>query len=131
MEQRERTTWAGAEIDMLMLARRRYERNDVFLDFLVHLDLAHLPLHADEVLGFEDLAERVNRMGALLAAEDLHLVGWRWIAQADVEHEAVKLRLWQGEGTLVLDGVLRGHDEERVGQAMRDAVDGDLLLFHC
>ena len=63
----------------------------------------------DQFLGVEDLLERVDRVDALLAVQDLHLVGGRGIAQADVEHEAVELRLRQREGALVLDGVLRRH----------------------
>ncbi len=44
--------------------------------------------------------------------------------------EAVELALGQGVGALVLDGVLRGDDQERRRQVMGLAVDGDLALGH-
>ena len=40
------------------------------------------------------------------------------IIDEDVEHEAVQLGLGQRIGALVLDGVLRGQHEERLGQPM-------------
>ena len=38
------------------------------------------------------------------------------IIDEDVEHEAVQLGLGQRIGALLLDGVLRGQHEERLGQ---------------
>ena len=46
------------------------------------------------------------------------------------KHEAVELRLGQRIGAFLLDRVLRGHDEERIGQRARLAGDGDLVLLH-
>ena len=48
----------------------------------------------------------------------------------DVEHEAVELRFRQRIGALLLDRVLRGQHEERLGQRMPRAADGHLLLLH-
>ena len=47
-----------------------------------------------------------------------------------MHEEAVALGLGQRVGALVLDRVLGGEHEERVGQRVRDAVDGDLALLH-
>ena len=46
------------------------------------------------------------------------------------EQEAVELRLGQRERALELDRVLRREHEERLGQRVRLAVDGDLPLLH-
>jgi hypothetical protein len=52
------------------------------------------------------------------------------VVHADVEHEAVELGLGQRVGALLLDRVLRRQHEERVGQRVVFAADGDLALLH-
>ena len=52
------------------------------------------------------------------------------IAEPDPEHEPVELGLRQSERALVLDGVLGGDDQERVGHRVGDAVDRRLPLLH-
>ena len=52
------------------------------------------------------------------------------VADRQLEQEPVELRLGQRVGALVLDRVLRGDDDERVGQRVRLALDGDLALLH-
>ena len=51
-------------------------------------------------------------------------------AHRDRDHEAVALAGHQRERAEVAGRVLGGDDEERLGQAVRRAVDGDLLLGH-
>ena len=53
---------------------------------------------------------------------DLELLVETRIADEDLEHEAVLLGLGQRIGAFLLDGVLRGQDEERIGQL--DAAPG-------
>ena len=48
----------------------------------------------------------------------------------ELEQEPVQLRLRQRVGALVLDRVLGGGDQERVGQRPRLALDRDLPLLH-
>ena len=52
------------------------------------------------------------------------------VADEDLEHEAVDLRLGQRIGALGLDRVLRRHDEERVRHGMRLVPDRHLALLH-
>ena len=52
------------------------------------------------------------------------------IADLDHQHEAVELRFGQRVGALLLDRVLRRHDEERLGQPVGLLADGDLPLLH-
>ena len=52
------------------------------------------------------------------------------IVDEDVEHEAVELGLGQRIGAFLLDRVLRGQHEERLGQRCRVPPDGDLVLLH-
>ena len=52
------------------------------------------------------------------------------IGDEDLEQEPVELGLGQGIGPLLLDRVLRGQHEERVGQGMAAAAGGDLPLLH-
>ena len=69
-------------------------------------------------------------MGPLLLVEDHDLLDRLGIAQPQAEHEAVELRLRQGERALVLDRVLGGDDQERVGHRIGRAVDRGLALLH-
>ena len=69
----------------------------------------------------------VRRGRHLDDAELLLLLG---VIDEDVEHEAVLLRLGQRIGAFLLDGVLRRQHEERVGQLVPGAADGDLPLLH-
>ena len=52
------------------------------------------------------------------------------VAELDAHQEAVELRLGQREGADLLRRVLRGDDEERLGQLARLALGGDLVLLH-
>ena len=52
------------------------------------------------------------------------------VADLDHEHEAVDLRLGERVGPLLLDGVLRRHDDERLGERVGLVADGDLPLLH-
>jgi len=53
-----------------------------------------------------------------------------WIIDDEFEEEAVGLRLGERVGALLLDRVLRGHDEERAREGVGVAADGDLALLH-
>ena len=54
----------------------------------------------------------------------------RRVADAQLQQEAVDLRLGQRVGALLLDRVLRGQHQERVRQRERLAADGHLALLH-
>jgi hypothetical protein len=69
-------------------------------------------------------------MDPLLLVEDDDLLGGRRVPQAQAQHESVELRLRQRERPLVLDRVLGGDHEERVGHLVADPVDGRLALLH-
>ena len=62
--------------------------------------------------------------------EHRQLGGAVGIADEQLHQEAVELGLGQRIGPLVLDRVLGGQDEERVGQADRLVADGDLAFLH-
>ena len=52
------------------------------------------------------------------------------VAELELEEEAVELGLGQRVRALVLDRVLRGEDEERLGQLPRRPLDRHLPLLH-
>ena len=69
----------------------------------------------------------VGRDGPL---DDHELLGRAGVADEDLHHEPVDLRLGQRIGALGLDRVLGGHDQERPGHAVGLPADGHLLLLH-
>ena len=66
----------------------------------------------------------------VVAGQHLLLLLEARVADQQLEQEAVELRLGQRIGALVLDRVLRGDDDERLGQRMRRALDRHLPLLH-
>ena len=51
-----------------------------------------------------------------IAVENGPFLGAVRVTDDDLEHEAVDLRFGQRIGAFLLERVLRGHDEERIGQ---------------
>ncbi len=64
------------------------------------------------------------------ASDDFELLDAAWIRYVDLHQEAVALRLRKRVHAFGLDRVLRGQHQERRGQSMGDAAEGDLLLGH-
>ena len=64
------------------------------------------------------------------AAGDFDLFLERRIADEDLEHEAILLRFGKRIGPFLLDRILRGQHEERIGKFVPDAAHGDLPLLH-
>jgi len=62
--------------------------------------------------------------------EDFALGFVRRVAHADPHQEAIELRFRERIGAVMLDRILRGNHEKRIGQRERFAVDGDLRFIH-
>ena len=62
--------------------------------------------------------------------EHLRLLDRARVAERDPDHEPVELRLGQRIGALVLGRVLGREDDERAGELVLVAVDGDVALLH-
>ena len=86
-------------------------------------------LQVEDRLAREDLAD-LGLLAARGAGQDALLFLGRRIVDLDVEHEAVQLRLGQRIGAFLLDRVLRGDGEERVGQRIGLLADGHFALLH-
>ena len=129
--QRDRAARRRAEVDVGMGARAVDQADDVVRERRVDVDLADRVLHAVQLFDrADDLLELLERVRPLLLVEDHDLLDRLGVAEPDPEHEPVELGLRQGERALVLDGVLGGDDEERVGHRVGRAVDRRLALLH-
>ena len=78
-------------------------------------------LHRGQVARVEAAGVPVQDRDLLIARRQRHI---------ELEQEPVELRLGQLVGALVLDRVLGGGDDERVGQRTRFALDADLAFLH-
>ena len=90
---------------------------------------------ADDLLQVQDVVARKDLGHGRLVdrgrqADDVQLLVLVGIVDQDVEHETVELGLGQRIGPFLLDRVLRGQHEERVGQPVPLAADGHLPLLH-
>ena len=119
------------EIGRIRIARPRGpdEFRDVGHDVARHRDRQDRFLKGPDVLDAEDgrglLGQRACR-----GHQDPLLLGPRRIRHVDAEEEPVQLGLGQRVRTFLFDGVLRGDDEERVGQRIGLLADGDLAFLH-
>ena len=140
LEERERGAGRGAEIEQALrgaalglggeVARTADERENVGLHRRRHMD--GVDLHA-ELEEFRAAGDGLDlRLLGDLAPHFHHgglLEGGR-VVDEELEEEAVGLRLGQRVGALLLDRVLRRHDEEGPRELVRVAADGDLPLLH-
>ena len=81
-----------------------------------------------EIAGIEDLLG-FGRADAH-PVDDFALFFRRRVVHVDLEQEAVALSLGKRVDALVLDRVLGGHDQERLGQRVIATTDRDLALGH-
>ena len=121
------------ELPIATMSRSRvdaHEVDDPACDCLVHERLRDGAAEEHHVVEVDRRLEPAERMAAELLLDDLCLLIGVGIAERRLHEEAVELRLGKRERSLVLDRVLRRHDEERVLEAAGLAVDGYLLLGH-
>ena len=110
---------------------RRHDVDGVALHALGHVDGREEALPGEELVGAEHGREPAD--GDVLADVDVehpHLGVGRREAHRDADGEAIELRGGEREGAVVLEGVHRGEDQERLRQHVRRAVDRDLPLGH-
>ena len=102
----------------------------VNVNVLGHGYPAHDFLEGEDLLagqcGFES---RLVAAGGLF--EDAKFLGSRRVVDHDVEHEAVQLRFGERVRSFLLDGILRGEDEERSRQPIGARADRHVPLLHC
>ena len=128
--ERERAAHGAADRDDLDLTRRTDEVDDPARDRLVQEHVADRCAQRCDLLQADDGREPAERMAAELLVHDLSLVLRVGVAERGLHEEAIELRLRERECPLVLDRVLRRHDEEGIAERARLAVHGHLLLGH-
>src|ERR1700687_468459 len=121
---------ADPEGELLGFARARDDFQRVIVQAGIHFDLRDAVLHGEHVAYVGDWFERANRIVANAHAQDFALRFVRGVAHADAHEEAIELRFRERVSTVVLDGILRGDDEKRLGQRERFAVHGHLRFVH-
>ena len=62
--------------------------------------------------------------------EDLALLGFLRITDIQLQHEAIELRFGQLIGAFLFERVLRGQNEERIGERIGLLADRDLPFLH-
>ena len=113
----------------LVRARGADEVEHEIDDVIRHGHFARELLRGLEVLGGDDGVD-VLRIGASGARDDVALVIAGRVIDFDEEKEAVFLRLGQGIGAFLLNGVLRGEHEEGFRQFEGLLTDGDVFFLH-
>ena len=136
----QRRTRRGPHLDLLLerfkslglvrLARREDDVQDIVAHLLVAIDLLQRLAQLDDGLGRGDGLDlgRLRLLGEAL--HDATLVAAAGRLHEALEHEAVHLRLGERIGPLLLDRVLGGQHEERIGQRVGRLADRHLALLH-
>ena len=110
--------------------RRAHQVDDVLLHLLVEVDAVHQRAQPCEVGRLQDPFDRLRRLGTRHAPYDGQLLVTVGVADHDLQHEPVDLRLRQRVGAFLLDRILRGQHHERVVQRMGGVADRHLPLLH-
>ena len=108
---------------------RQDQADSVILHMRGHWHLAHEAHQVRQGLALEDFIH-VDADAGGGAGEDLGQFTGGRVADQDLEEEAVELGLGQGIGSLLIDGVLGRHDEERFDEFAQLAAGGDLVFLH-
>ena len=119
-----------AEHDARMVARRVGNVEHVVANGVRAVHAAHRGDRRRELGRDGHRRERVERVDSALAVEDLALGDAAGQPERAHEREPVELALGQRERAGAAERILRRDDEERVGELVRGAVDGDLALLH-
>ncbi len=98
-------------------------------DFLADGDLADKRMECEHVGAGKNRIESRRPAGGC-ALDDFHLLGLGEVIDDDVEEETVELGFRKRVRALHFDGVLRGEDEEWLGQGVAGAARGDLVFLH-
>ena len=93
-------------------------------------DLRHGRAHGLGLFDGADLMQRTQRLRAVRRGQHRAFRLRRGVSEVRAGHEPVKLRLGQRIGAFQLDGILRGHHEEGIGQRPGAAVGTDLAFAH-
>src|SRR5713101_474949 len=126
----ERAARADAESKLLAFARAVDDLESVIVEARVDLDVRDGVLHGENIGDVRDRIERIERIIANALAENFLFGFVRGIAHLDAHQKAVELRLRQGIGAVMLDGILRGDHEKRLRKRESLAVHGDLRFVH-
>jgi hypothetical protein len=94
------------------------------------MDLQHALLQLTQALGGGNRLQRFDQVAPIDAAQQLALGGSRRIAKVHAHQESIQLRLRQRKCADLILWILRGDDEEWLGQRHRLAVERDLVFFH-
>ena len=110
-------------------SRLAHQRQRVLNHVIGHRHAAHQSLQIQDLVAAHDRLDLFVDEGGR-SSGDLELLVEARVANEDLEHEAVLLRLGQRIGAFLLDGVLRRQDEERIGQPVTNPADRDLAFLH-
>ena len=109
--------------------RREHEAHGVVLHMRGDRNLPDELLKLHQRRAIEHLAHvRLHAFGG--ARDDFGQLGGGGVADEQLEEETVELRFGQRIGAFLVDGILRGEHEERLGQFANLATRRDALFLH-
>ena len=109
--------------------RRQREPDRVVLNVRRDDDFADQLLQANERFAVDHFLGLRPLVASGAIENDRQLLA-RGIADDQLEHEAVELRLGKRVGPFLFDGILGRHDEERLLEPVDHAADGDGVFLH-
>jgi len=96
----------------------------------VDFDTRDCVLHGEHIGDSGDGFDRGNGIVTGAAAQDFALGFVGRVAHLDAHQEAVELRFGERVSAVMLDGILRGDDQEGLRERKRTSVNGDLRFVH-
>src|SRR6266550_4620812 len=104
--------------------------NNVIFHAVVDVDVVNDVPRGDDLLRINDRIHSQIRCRSRHQIEDASLLALLWVADVQLEHETIKLRLRQLVGAFLFDWILSGQNQERIGERISLFADGDLPFLH-
>jgi hypothetical protein len=128
--QHERAARADAERELIGMASAVDDFEGVVDEAGIDFNVGDGFLHGQDVGDVGDRFERADWIVRGAAAQDGAFGFVRWIAHFHAHKETVELGFGERVCAVMLDGILRGDDEEGLRELQGAAVDGDLGFVH-
>ena len=121
---------ADAENEMIGFAGAIDDFESVIVEARIDFNVRNGFLHREDFGDVCNGLQSGDRVVGDAAAENFALGFVRGVTHFDAHEETVKLGFRKRIGAVMLDGILRGDDEERLGEWEGAAVDGNLRFVH-
>ena len=120
----------GGHVVFFRIPRGAHNIHNVLLQLVIHINAVHHLARGEHLFDSHHLLRHGQAVGFRVFIKDASFFVPFRVIHHHLEHEPVHLRFGQQVRAFLLNRVLRGHYQERIGEGVRFITDGHLLLLH-